>query len=127
LYRSPTTQFVASFLGETNFIRGTVTAARPGECQIDCGSFTLASTSSAKVGDNVILSVRPETISVGPGGNLQGTIAERTYLGEAMQYRVNLGTTTITAAVHNPDHPGLGDGESVSLSVRPRDVVVVAE
>ena len=127
LYRSPTTQFVASFLGETNFICGTVTAARPGECQIDCGSFTLASTSPAKVGDNVILSVRPETISVGPGGNLQGTIAERTYLGEAMQYRVNLGTTTITAAVHNPDHPGLGDGESVSLSVRPRDVVVVAE
>ncbi|MCX5690135.1 MAG: ABC transporter ATP-binding protein [Planctomycetota bacterium] len=127
LYRSPTTQFVASFLGETNFIRGTVTAAHAGECQIDCGSFTLASTSAAKVGDTVVLSVRPETITVGLVGHLRGTISERTYLGEAMQYRVNLGSTTVTAAVHNPDHPGLSDGESVTLSVRPQDVVIVAE
>ena len=44
-----------------------------------------------------------------------------------MQYRVNLGSTIVTAAVHNPEHPGLGDGESVSLSVRPQDVVIVAE
>jgi len=127
LYRSPATRFVASFLGETNFVKGSVVTSEGGEATINCGAFSLRSSAAAKVGDEVVVSVRPEAIGFREGGALNGRVSERTYLGEAMQYRVEIGSEVLTVAISNPGRATTDLGATVSLHVAPEDVVIVGE
>jgi iron(III) transport system ATP-binding protein len=129
LYRHPTTTFVASFLGETNFVRGQI-ASKGSRSVINCGPFALETSSEcdAAVGSSVIVSIRPEAIRL--GGDTDGfsaKVVEQTYLGESVQLRVEVGSLSLLVAVHNPGLVVAREGELVTLSIRPEDVVVVKE
>jgi len=88
LYEEPLTEFVAGFLGETNFFEGKAAAqAKPGEnlkVVLGDGSevFALASGVIAK-GCVVRVAVRPERIAIAPAGGLRALVQESVYTGNA--------------------------------------------
>jgi spermidine/putrescine transport system ATP-binding protein len=80
LYDNPATPFVATFVGETNAIPGTVTAVADGVAAVETGLGALRGRASGnvKVGDKVKLYVRPEALTTsGIGDNVLSANVDR--------------------------------------------------
>lgn len=133
IYRSPTSAYVANFIGETNIIPGEAIETRDG--------FTLVKTVAGPLfgrvsdpgwspapGDAVRLSVRPEAWrlrSKGGDNVIRGTIRERSYLGQRIQYWIETAAGRLQVVEMNPRvilEPG---GATVELHSRHDDVVVL--
>ena len=126
LYRRPRTSFVASFLGETNFL----------QCQTVAETSTLRSsslgwTTSTPLTDrrgNLTISVRPEAIRLDATTNqFTATITDRIYLGESLQLKLTTGDTSLTMSIPHPPERGLSEGETIRVGVANDDVVVIDE
>ena len=91
VYRRPCNRFVAEFMGETNFIAGTVTTSDAQGCIVETAAGALPSaTTGLTVGAKVSLSVRPESLRLVPSdGLLQGRCTDSVYLGETAQHHVD--------------------------------------
>lgn len=97
LYSRPVSRFVASFIGQTNLIDGTV--ADGDTVALSTGS-RLAAKNDLPIGSSVVLSVRPEVITIGRRGevgeassghnHLDGVVASATYLGHSLVYHVDV-------------------------------------
>ncbi|MCG5219018.1 ABC transporter ATP-binding protein [Streptosporangium sp. KLBMP 9127] len=127
VYERPATPFVAGFIGTSNLLTGTVeridgsTAVLP----LGAGGRVLVERGGRQAGDAVVVTVRPEkiTISAGePEGNLsavRGTVSEVVYLGTSTSYAVGLaGGEEVTVFQQNA-HDGITTaerGDSVWLS-----------
>jgi iron(III) transport system ATP-binding protein len=133
VYRKPASKFVADFMGETNFLAGTVRDVR-GECiHVETPLRTFAATAhgwTPSVGDRVELSIRPEAWKLGAGdqqeNSIPGRIAERVYLGEMAQYRFATGDHSLKIYELNPRFTFVSSDEVVHASVAPDDVVVLS-
>jgi iron(III) transport system ATP-binding protein len=103
LYRRPATQFVADFLGATNFLSGTLSPGPDGTCEHvrlgDGASATVVRTSyrtRGTDGDQVQLSIRPEAIGISPAtgdeppadNGIEGVVAVASFMGDHTQYVV---------------------------------------
>jgi iron(III) transport system ATP-binding protein len=130
LYHRPATSFVADFIGQTNLISGTVTAAEGERIRIQTPAGELAAVRPAgTLGNTVMLSIRPEAIGLGvraPVENrLLGRLTETTFLGESSEHTVTVGGQALSVICSPPMRP---DGQSqVDLGIRPEDVVVLPE
>ena len=89
LYDAPRTDFVANFLGKSNFLEVTVAGHVPGGAACDMGGVPIEIASSAPppVGAAARVALRPERIALGPAGGegVAGRIAQVSYLGERAQ------------------------------------------
>lgn len=138
IYRRPHSAYVASFIGETNFIPGTL-ASRDleGRCLVDTAFGTFAGYPGnpawdPSAGGKIALSIRPECFSLlrepAPGKNsIACRLKESTYLGEIAQYA--LGTqgdpSTLHVAELNPRRI-VRDTETVfHAAASPEDTVLV--
>jgi len=103
LYYLPATPFVASFMGETNLIRGTVTSINGDRSSISTDfGIAIASHKDARVGAAVLLSVRPESIRLHPLGSGNGPtcrVHSSTFLGENTQFEIASGANTLRVSV----------------------------
>ena len=124
LYERPRTAFVASFLGVSNLLAGTVSG--PGEVTLADGQVLHVEPSAlaGRTGE-ISVGIRPEKIHVGPGetNSFSGEIVERAYVGVSTQYVVRTPVGEITVYVqgagsHDP-------GENVELSFAPGATFVV--
>ncbi len=94
IYEQPATAFVAGFLGQQNFFRGTATGA--GTTVRSNGLTLRASAASATLGEGAgaLAAVRPESISITEGGtpestnSIRGVLASTAHLGDAVQHVV---------------------------------------
>jgi iron(III) transport system ATP-binding protein len=101
VYLRPLTRLVANFIGETNFIEGSVASRNGASTEIETPMGIVRSTAlppaPSAAGDRVTLSIRPEAIRIGaapPGGAVNvfaATIHDSVYLGEVAQHLVNVG------------------------------------
>jgi putative spermidine/putrescine transport system ATP-binding protein len=97
LYHRPATAFVAGFIGNSNFLRGSVAERRSDAAMIrlaeDC-VVRVALAGTGPVGSAVRIMVRPEEIELlhdcrpGPGAAMPVTVRERIFLGDAVTYEV---------------------------------------
>ncbi len=134
LYRRPASRRIADFLGETNFLEGTIRSAEGNERVLESPIGTLRSRDGAapRVG-RCTISIRPEAFFPpgAPNGDLnlvRGRVIERVYLGEAVQVMLAVGWTTLRANVtERAGSPPLETGTEVQLMVDPRDVVLLSE
>ncbi|MDH5703621.1 MAG: ABC transporter ATP-binding protein [Aigarchaeota archaeon] len=94
LYRDPKTEFVADFIGTSNFIPGKITRVEPGRVQVEVDlEKPFVSTEATNIGDfrqgqEVLVSLRPEDIEATSeeAGNkyqnvLEGLVSEATFVG----------------------------------------------
>ena len=106
IYRAPGSQFVAGFIGESNFLDGTVTkvnANGTAMASTPAGSLTIPSPEGTAIGDQVTLGIRPQGITTaasdgpasapldGPHTILEGLVVQVLFLGEHLDYRVRVG------------------------------------
>jgi spermidine/putrescine transport system ATP-binding protein len=128
LYETPATAYVASFLGASNLISGTVSGAD--SVRLDSGpevrvpSGALAGRTGA-----VAVGIRPEKIELGNGqpNTLEGTVVEQAYVGVATQYIVETACGRLTVYRQNasPGLNGAAPGERLTLSWSPDSTFVV--
>lgn len=99
IYENPQAEFVAGFVGQSNFFHGTVAALEgPGILVKTDRGLTLACRNNSKlaVGDRASVCVRVEHVSICKEGDMfdncfQGRIYQKIYLGSHIQYHVHLG------------------------------------
>ena len=111
IYTNPANKMVADFIGLVNFI--------PGEAKGDRVFIKGANVSFANPTDitgEATIAVRPENISISEhGGQLEGTMVARFYLGDAVDYRVQCGENMIRVIVKGADVNAYPDGSKVYL------------
>ena len=98
VYERPASRFVADFIGDSNFFVGTVEATGPPVVVRTSKAFILRCTASTRVerGMSVVVAVRPEQIEIASSdegsedNSIDGVIARRTYLGDLIQYHVEV-------------------------------------
>ena len=78
IYERPRTRFVADFIGDTNFLAGRVATMAGGEATVEGAGFTMQVQAEDRFGpgDRVVLSLRPERISMRPSAE-QGEVRSR--------------------------------------------------
>jgi putative spermidine/putrescine transport system ATP-binding protein len=102
IYGSPSTPFVAEFVGTMNRLEATVADPQSGE--VDYGGVRLAvdAVRGHSAGERVLVLVRPETVELGPASNgapLTGEVISHTFLGPVTRLKVTFGESEMTADV----------------------------
>ncbi len=134
VYRRPGCKLVADFIGETDFLPGTILRAASGRAMVETpvgrfeGVLAVGGPAPA-VGTAVTLSVRPECWSLSreaPAGNfVRGTIGEAIFLGEVAQYELRAGELRLKVLELNPRFIEQAQRGEVYAIVAAEDVVVL--
>ena len=136
IYRRPARSSVADFIGETNFIAGTLRSVSGGRATVETpvGQFegVLGDPKAAPaVGSAVKVSIRPECWVLEPerpsANSIRGRIGKCVYLGENAQYDFVSGDTTLKVLELNPRYVDRSRTEEFHASVQPEDVVVLRD
>ncbi|MFT3787546.1 MAG: ABC transporter ATP-binding protein [Tepidisphaeraceae bacterium] len=102
LYLRPCNKFVANFMGETNFIEGTIARIDANHAIVATAMGDIRSNTtqthdgrSLAQGQKVVISLRPETIHLGNEGTghnvFDADVSDTLYLGEVAQHIVHIG------------------------------------
>ena len=125
IYERPVNQFVADFVGSTNFIDGYVVA--PDLVRTELGDVKVAAHELGS-DERVSVSVRPEDVDLAearPAGDnvWQGRVDQKVFLGEAIDFQVSVGARTMLSR----QHPTLRTrvGEPIFVQVNPEKCVVL--
>src|SRR5512145_228049 len=123
VYERPRNQFVADFVGTTNFIKGNVSGADPAggfyRIRSEIGELRARGVDSLKSGEEVVLSIRPEDVELSEsrrdGENVyQATVDQKVFLGEVVDFQVMIGRRSVQSRAH----PSLRTPVGASLYVR---------
>jgi iron(III) transport system ATP-binding protein len=134
IYERPANQFVADFIGTTNFLRATVKGAdsSPGFFTVssEIGGLKVRAVDALEQGTKVVISVRPEDIQLTetrPQGDnvLEGTVDTKVFLGESVDFQVKVKERNLLSRAH----PSLGTrvGHPIYLSLNPEKCVALRE
>jgi putrescine transport system ATP-binding protein len=98
IYETPTTRFVADFIGNVNLMDGSVVVDEPDVVEIDCGycRHRVGHGITGNVGMAVTVAIRPEKIRLsrakpeGEVNQVKGTVRDRSYFGSFTVYNLEL-------------------------------------
>jgi len=126
LYERPSDGFVAAFMGDANRVTGTLARRADGSADVELGGARIVLDHRGLPDGTVALSIRPESITLGPAGSspLAGTIRKAAYLGNVMEYTVDTAVGALFAVSHAVNAP-LSVGSAVAVHVAPHGVVVI--
>jgi iron(III) transport system ATP-binding protein len=104
LYRQPATRFVAEFIGEANFIPGTVERG-----VLRLADHAMPAPDGAPTGA-VLVMARPDVVEIAPEGpGLAGRVESRFFVGEVSELLVQTAAGPIEVRSDFEDGPGVGD------------------
>jgi putative spermidine/putrescine transport system ATP-binding protein len=138
VYERPATRFVATFIGESNVVRGRDGGMVNGH-RVLCADGDVVIRASRDDGAAVAIplrevAIRPERITLMPEADmdnvLDGRVEEAVYVGEGVKYRVRIApelALTVKYASPNREAPPLKPGEPVRVGFRAQDVIVLQE
>ena len=119
LYERPADPFVAAFLGAANFLPGAV-AGREGSATrirlLDGTNHHSVTVAGEPRSERVLLCIRPEDLEFDPAGSLRGAVVRLTYLGNRIDYLIQIGSLAVR--VEGSPGPVVRPGEPVTLRVR---------
>jgi len=130
LYQHPQNRFVAEFIGQTNLVDGVV--AEPGVMARNALRLRMASADPSP-GARVTVSIRPHQIVVvtdqKPRGEnrFHGTVQRVSYLGDTVDYQVQVAGSDLILRVAAPPLLRLRPGEAVTLAVAPAACIPLIE
>jgi ABC-type Fe3+/spermidine/putrescine transport system ATPase subunit len=122
LFERPRTRFVAEFIGQTNLIEGVAERAD----RFVRGRLQLHVVSADLTPGPVVLSIRPHQIALAPasaaaqaqGDNvLRARVVRASYLGDTVDYQVQLEDSEIVLRVASPVSQRFRPGEAVTVTV----------
>ncbi len=137
LYTKPVNQFVAAFIGESNFINTVVQSVENNLALVTVGNETIGATNGHEKlhpGSGSIVTVRPEKIKLSlpdsaPQHALSGKITGLVYIGTDTRYQVTLadGQNVIVRAQNSSGIPTseFSNGEVVKIYWSPEDARIL--
>lgn len=134
IYERPGSQFVADFVGNTNFIDGVVRVVNPSNdacISTEIGDLQVQTDQELRVDERVAISVRPEDVELTEarplGGNVwEGRVDQKVFLGESVDFQVKVGTRTLLSRRHPTLRTKVGDAIFVQLNPEKCVVLKVA-
>lgn len=104
IYYQPKNEFVADFIGEVNFLTGSVTSIDSKAIHVDVGGVDITAESFEKVskGDSCKIVLRPESITLADKGVLPCTVTLSTFMGSYQYYQVDVNGMMIKITEYNP-------------------------
>lgn len=134
VYCSPSNTFVANFIGETNFVCGSVESHGTAETVInsEIGMLSSQMKKPFQKGEKVSCSIRPEAIQVGgllPQGvvnQFEAKVTGITYLGRIEEYHLLVNDKIpLKATRYKPGNYSTQAGEQLTCFVAPEDVILL--
>lgn len=137
IYARPANKFVAGFMGTTNFIHGKVMQTTGDRIKVrtDDGLILCGSGNQLAIGQAVDVAVRPENIEFVPESRdtvrgeaenfYDARIVRATYVGEVIDYQINLGDSLIRAKGSIRTKKAADD--TVRIHLDPDQLVVLGE
>ena len=114
VYLNPADAFAANFLGRTNLLSGL--AAAPDTVETRFGALRVALPSTTPIGSEVTVGFRPESVELSANGDgLRGKVAAASFVGDAVEYQIDLGGQLVRAKTQ--PFATLPEGASVSVRV----------
>ncbi len=129
VYRAPANRFVADFIGETNFLEGSVVDRRDGHLVVETSIGRLVAATERAATGRVTVGIRPESFVFEGGGpnRFSCRIEGVTYLGEVEQYRLRTRDGRSMLAVEQNPRAVRAVGEDLELGVQPEDILVLPD
>ena len=129
VYERPLTQFAAAFLGDSNFLTGTV---QDGAVRLADGAVVRASGLLPPTGQKVTLAVRPEKMSATPVDGFVNRMEARVktviYAGPALSYHLQTADgTELKLFAQNHDGTLLPEGQMITLHWSADHTIVMAD
>jgi putative spermidine/putrescine transport system ATP-binding protein len=134
IYGRPCNEFVASFIGEANLLKGIIETDSGGHWfrQSPSVRFPLPPDVSAPSRAAVTYIVRPEVVSLsGPPAKdavrLEGRVVEAGFVGDAVRLKVDLGLPEplIAKLLNKPGEAPPREGDTVSLAWAIKDASII--
>jgi len=119
IYQTPADSFVAGFIGLTNFIECEVESQEEVKISDGTTAYSIkAKADSALLGQNALLSARPEDIQLAEAqeGFIPGIVDRMTYLGNSLDYIIKVGE--LNFRVITPPYKMHEEGAKVGINVR---------
>ena len=128
VYLRPADAFVANFLGRTNLVDGRIADVDAGTVETRWGILRCGLPRSAETGSVVTGGFRPESVVLSEGTSrtedgLRGKIASASFVGDAVEYQIDLGGRTVRAK--GQPFVVLDEGRDVLVRVPPERCYVL--
>ncbi len=136
VYRRPQSKFVANFIGEANFVKGTVLDAAGSmasiETELGVVTGTLADSSkNLEAGMTATAVIRPESLKIetfqSEENCFQGKVGDATYFGEVAQYHFQSGGVELKVFELNPRFMWGQREQDLYLWADAEDVVILKD
>ncbi len=128
VYYRPIDEFVADFIGESNFLRGKLTQkdGNAGVADIEGHQVEIADVAKHQIGDDVVLVLRPESATLADEGALRCKVTLSRFMGNYQNYQVMVGNTLVKITDFNPkNHKIYEVGDQAFVKFGPKDVHVL--
>jgi iron(III) transport system ATP-binding protein len=117
VYARPVSLFVAQFVGEMNFVHGSVSG--PAQVESPLGSISAAVPEGLSAGMPVTIAIRPEHVGIRPAangaGHVRGRITAKSYLGDAALVEVEVNGVNLLAKLAGDTELSVGQQAAVDL------------
>ena len=129
IYQKPKSRFVASFIGQINFLEGEITG--PGIVDTPAGKLRFAGDDVRVTGTPVTVAIRPENLRIlddggtDSGNVIEGEVEEVVFLGSVLECAIRAGSGRLTVQLHPSN--GVASGTRIRADVRPQDVTILTE
>ncbi len=155
IYNKPKNKFVASFIGETNFIEAKIITVKDNSVILDTPAGKIISTwndvrmkmESERISSNnnrMVCCIRPEAFLLNLDSNssqllitegvsslsnkIKGIVKSKTYIGNLESVIVECqNSIKINVSIHNPNDNQLRIGDAIEMSVLPKDVMLFSK
>lgn len=128
VYYHPVDEFVADFIGESNFLRGFISKkdGESGLATIEGHEVEVASIGHLSEGDKCVLVLRPESAQLAEQGVLPCKVTLSRFMGNYQNYQVMVGDTLVKITDFNPkNHKIFEVGDEAYVKFGKEDVHVL--
>ena len=130
IYYHPVDEFVADFIGEANFLRGTLEGIRKNDnlavLNVEGNDCLVAANDNMEIGGEYTVVVRPEAATLADEGGLPCRVVLSCFMGSYQNYHVMVGETLVKLSEYNPKSKRIyAVGEECSLVFAPDSVHVL--
>lgn len=128
IYYHPVDEFVADFIGEANFLKGTVVSksGSTGKVIIEGTEIELQGLDKAEVNGECTIVLRPESAVVADTGVLPCKVVLSCFMGSYQNYHVMVGDTLVKITDYNPKSKKIfNEGDAAFIQFDPADAHVL--
>lgn len=128
IYYTPSSEFVADFIGVANCIDATIEDIKDGVAtlKIQDSEINVKYNGDKKAGDSCKIVLRPEAMTIGEEGILEGEVLMSIFMGSYQDYVVKVGDVEVKIEDNNPlNKKAFNEGDKVKIAFSPINVHIL--